>query len=536
MTPRARSAARAAGLVLLGLVLLPAVSLLPPLSLLPSVPERAACGAAERLERPSPRASGEAHAALVWPLPLGGVLSRLPGPACGQEPTDDPPTAEGPGLERPTAERDATEGLQGTPDTDVRRITLEEAIRTALLRNPDLSMAEADLDEAEADRLSAWGSFLPDVSAGYGYSKSSTGRLDPTGQQITNTSWFSELRAGYDVFSGLRRVTDLRGTRRRVSAADARLEERRFETILRVKTSFYSAIAARQLVEVERDRVRRQEAQLDSVSVQLELGRVARTDVLRSEVALNNARLALIRAESAARTATFRLAREVGLREPATPADEADLEPRPLELTREEAVTVGLRAGPSVSSARADAEAASAEAWSARSRYLPDLRVEGVWAWQAPEFPPADRSWQVFVFGRYPLFNGFQRESEVARRSARADAARAEERAAELELRAAVDSAYSMIEAALASISLAEQTVELAGEELAAQQERFRLGRGTILEVQEAQIALQQAEVDRVRARLDYQVGVAQLEYLLGEELSWGPADGSEGRSACAAC
>lgn len=408
------------------------------------------------------------------------------------------------------------------PAAEVRRaraLTLDEAVELALRRNPDLDAAEVELDAAQSNRLAAYGGLLPSVDLGYAYSTSSTGRLDPTGQTITNTSWTAQLTASYDIFDGFRRVADISSARRRVAAAGARLGERRFQTVLDAKTAYFEAVAARELVTVERERVARQEAQLDSVTVQLELGQTARTDVLRSEVALNNARLALVRAENAARTADFRLARAIGSSEPVEPAETDVLDPAPLPLTREAVAAAALASGPAALSARAEAAAAMADVRAAKSNWLPGFGFAGGWAWSDSEFPPQNRSWRIFVFGGLPLFDGFRRENEVWQARARADAAEATARAEELRVREEVNTAWDQIEAARASIELAEKTVELAREELAANQERFRFGRGSILEVQGAQIALEQAEVDRIRARFDYQLGIATLEYLLGAEV-----------------
>lgn len=420
----------------------------------------------------------------------------------------------------------------GTPSPaeaqEPRPVSLDEAVEIALRQSPDVDEAAARVEGAESGRLGAFGSFLPRVDLGYGYSNSSTGRLDPTGQGITNTSWTAQLTASYNLFSGFSRLSRVRSARRDVRAANARFEERRYQTILDVKTSYFAAVANRELVAVQERRVERQEAQLDSVRVGLEIGQLARTDVLRSQVALNNARLELVRARSAARASNFELSRAVGAGEPIAPSPEASLDPEPLPFSRERLQTMAVAAGPSLRAARAEAEAAAAQVGVRRSAYLPDFNFSGGWAWSNEEFPPQRRSWRIFLFGSYPLFDGFRREEQLGRAEADANAARARARATELQLVADVNAAYDQAETARSSLRLAETTVELSREELEMQRERFRLGRGTILELQEAQIALEQAEADRVRARFDYQLGLARLEYLLGRDLPEGEEDGGD--------
>jgi outer membrane protein TolC len=270
---------------------------------------------------------------------------------------------------------------------------------------------------------------------------------------------------------------------------------------------------------VEEDRVERQELQLEFVTQQLELGRSTRSDVLRSQVDLNNAKIAALNAENEFRAATFQLGRTVGLDGRVAPSPEETLAADPLGLSREDAYRIGLRTAPSVVSAEATAEAAASRVSTAKSAYLPNLNFSGGWAWANTEFPPQSRSWSIALTGSYPLFNGFNRETNVYRAQAAADAAVSEQRGAELQLIVDLDASYNTIQVAAASAELAEQSVELSHEDLRVSSERYRLGLATILDLQTAQIAVSQAEVDLIRRRFEYQLGVASLESLLGRRL-----------------
>lgn len=407
---------------------------------------------------------------------------------------------------------------QTVPDSPTH-LTLDESVTLALRQSPDLARFSGGLDQARATRLGARGSLLPDVNLGYGFSEASAGRLDPTGQTITNSSWWGRIDASFDIMDVPRRTADARSAGSEVAAAASRYEEERYRTILEAKRAYFESVAARERVRVEEGRVLRQEAQLDSILVRLELGEAARTDRLRSEVALNEARLALIQARNAARSAELLLGRVVGLGHPVQPSLERIPHPEALSLDREEMVGVALERSPGMESARAESAAASRARTSARLSVLPSLTLLGGWAWTAEDFPPENRSWQVILQGRIPVFNGFRRESEIMSAGARLSIVRARERSTELRVRAEVNDAWADVETASVSIQLAESNVELAREELEANRERFRFGRGSLLEVQTAQIALQEAELAVIQARLAYQVGVATLEYLLGIEL-----------------
>ncbi len=400
-----------------------------------------------------------------------------------------------------------------------RPITLDEAVEIALRRNPTLLQAFTSIEIAEHNRLSAYGAFLPSVNMSFGYSNSSTGRLDALGQGIVSTSYSTQLSASYNLFDGWRRFTDLAGARLGVIEQNARYREAEFATIRAVKQAYSATIAARELVGVEERRLARQQAQLEFVQQQLELGRATRSDELRSQVDVNNAQRALLIAQNDVRTTTFRLTEVVGSESMVAPVPEAALAVDPLQLTRDELFALA-EVAPAVVTATASVDAAESALSSARSSYLPSINISGGWGWVNQEFPPANRSWSLSVSGSYPIFNGFQRETQVFRARASADQARQAQRAAELNLSSELDAAYATALSALAGIDLAEQNVELSTESLRVVQERYELGLATILELQDAQITLTQAEVDLVNGRFSYDVAIASIEALLGRSIS----------------
>ncbi|HYO47728.1 MAG TPA: TolC family protein [Gemmatimonadota bacterium] len=405
------------------------------------------------------------------------------------------------------------------PLPEAPRITLAQAIESALARNPALAQADAQRDATAADRLGALGAFLPSVNMTYGYQNSSTGRLDPTGAAITQESHAFLFSGSYDLFTGWQRTSDLKAASLRLEAEEAGFAEQRYATVLAVKEAYYAALAARDLYEVEADRVERQVDQLEFVERQVELGRATLSDQLRSKVDLNNARVALLGASNAILQTRLVLSEAIGLDEVVAPTEEDTLAMAPLSITREQALTMAEETSPGVEAAEAFAEAAQAAVTSARSSYWPTLSLGASQAWRSEAFPPEDESWSMSLTARYPLFNGLGREATLRRARAQEDGARAGARAAVLATRTSVGAAYDQVDLARASVELAVETVALAREDLRVTEERYRVGLATILDLQTSQIALLQAEVDLIRRRFDHAIGIARLEAQLGRSL-----------------
>ena len=119
----------------------------------------------------------------------------------------------------------------------------------------------------------------------------------------------------------------------------------------------------------------------------------------------------------------------------------------------------------------------------------------------------------------WDIFNGFDRELTIAQRQASLDVAEA----SAADERRAVDASLTQylaeLEAARAKIGITATSVAAATEDLRVQQERYRLGVATIVDVLTSQEALNQAEVDVVNARFDYLRAKAQLDALIGRTL-----------------
>jgi outer membrane protein TolC len=75
------------------------------------------------------------------------------------------------------------------------------------------------------------------------------------------------------------------------------------------------------------------------------------------------------------------------------------------------------------------------------------------------------------------------------------------------------------LDAARTKTEITRTSVAAATEDLRVQQERYRLGASTIVDLLTSQEALNQAEVDVVNARFDYLRAKAQIEALIGRNL-----------------
>src|SRR5438445_11886231 len=262
------------------------------------------------------------------------------------------------------------------PAAGPQQVPRQEAGRRGPQGQPAMVQAQGALRNAQPSMVATNGEFLPSISTGGSWARAGGTRFNSQTSQIVSTptasSYSGSISASVDLFTGFRRLADRRASAATEHAADAGLVNERFQVTLLTKQAFYNAIATEELVRVAEAQVARARQELQISVDKLRAGSATRSDSLRSAVDLGNARLALLQAQANLATAQATLGRQVGVDQPLRAVPDSALPSVP--------DTTGLRGqvvakAPAVLQADAQARAAGAQVWSARSQYFPSLTV-----------------------------------------------------------------------------------------------------------------------------------------------------------------
>jgi outer membrane protein len=410
-----------------------------------------------------------------------------------------------------------------------RTVTLPEAIRLAERTHPAVVQARAGVTTAAAQRRNAWGAFLPSVTAGSSASEffsEGANRIDPltgllTSGNSSNRSLTTSLSASVDLFTGFRRGAELQAARAGEDEAGASLVDARFQQALTTTNQFFDALAAAQLVGVREASVRRAEEQLKVSIAKLQAGSATRSDSLRSLVTLGNTRLDLIQSRTDLATAEAGLARLVGEVGRVQAADDSSFHRMVAAVDTQALRSEAEARSPRIQSAVASARAASADIRAARSAYWPSLTLGANTGWNASRANDYTffNQRQVSLQLSWNLFNRFDRELAITQREASYEFAEATAEDERRAVQAELTQRLAELDAARSKIDITQTSVVAATEDLRVQQERYRLGASTIVDVLTSQEALDQAEVNVVTARFDYLRARAQIEALIGRTL-----------------
>ena len=410
-------------------------------------------------------------------------------------------------------------------------VTLAEARRRAQTADPAAVAARGEVGVATWERRTATTDLLtPRLEAAGSYAHYSVPFFNfaTLAQSPNHTS--ATLRASYSLL-GAGKLGELRRARASLESAEASETATRFRTALASDAAYFAVLADRELSRVAAERLRRAEEQLGIARVRVVAGEAIASDSLQLLLLVTVSRLDVLRRDSALAVARLRLGRTIGLDGPAeaAPVDSAPLPPLP--LTVDEAVREMRARGPEVEAARAVERRANAVLLAEREGYLPTITLGAErTAFDTEVFPSALGITALTVGVSVPIWNGGQRELDVARASAARAVARAEREDRERAAAAVMTEAHQGYATARAATELARVGVAAAAESYRVQRARYREGATTILDLLEAQVALGEAEANLVQARYATRLALARIEALLGRRLVEAPTtDGTDG-------
>ena len=414
---------------------------------------------------------------------------------------------------------------------DAMSLTLAEAIQTALAANTGLRVTQAGEQSADAALKQARGRNSIAAEA------SDTLRTSKTRDEDAQASNMLALSARLPLYSGGANEANIAASELGVRAARLTTERAREDLKYEVTAAYWDAVEAGKKIEVQRDTVNKYDAHLKNVTALYEAGAQAKIDVLRSSVELSNARQELTRAENtyAVSLAALRNLLNISRTEPLTLTSEVAYQP--FETSVENCISYANRSRLDLAEERMKVQQKELAVESARAGKKPTVSLT-LGTGLTSQFRPrhdtsADVSASVGV-----SWNIF--DSGVTR--AAIEAAEAERDIALLTLKKTEETIDLNLRKAYLNMREAEQrftstgdAVRQAREDYHIANERYRAGEGILLDIIDAQTALSAAETNAISARYDYARCRAQVENIMGTELTDSERAAAEGLPAVTA-
>jgi outer membrane protein TolC len=408
-------------------------------------------------------------------------------------------------------------------------------VKIGLQRNPDLISARLEVERADAQVLEAWGTALPSVSLAGQYSRAIKkpvfflpnffqGKPDEIiPVEVGSRHAMNMSLTASQVLFNTAVITGVGAAKVYSSAARELFRAKEVETAARIRKAFYTVLLSGEVRSMMRATLKNAKENLANVQLLSRQGVVSEYDELRATVGVENLQPGVIQAENNYALALDGLRAAMGLEVTEQFDIEGKLTFEPLDESLFAGATESvLDANPGLRAMRLQVDVNHALVNIQRSGYFPTLAAFGNYQYQMAK-NTLNVSTNDFIASStvglslsLNLFDGLQTSARVEQ--AQLAMRKSQEQLAGLEtnMRTAVHSVVLQLQQSRKRVEAQTKTVEQAERGYKIATTRFTSGSGTQLEVNDAQLALTQAQVNRMQAIYDYLVASAYFYQLSG--------------------
>ena len=400
-------------------------------------------------------------------------------------------------------------------------LNLPKTVQMALDYNRDIKMSQYQLKSAEAAINEAKSKKMPQVGYTFNTSRSASPAVASTQNTFSNG-----VTVDLPLYTG--GLYEGQIDNAKLGKTDAQ------ETILKTEQAtkysaiegYYQLLANKELQGVYHEAVDNLQGHLDNVQAQYNVGTKAKVDVLSSDVSLANAKTTALTADNAVAISESNLNNILGLPlETKLNLADHQLPFDTYNISLQEATDYAMKYRPEVLQAALAVQTAENNIDIADASNKPTVKVSGGNNWKDNTFPGIDankRSWNIGASVTYSFYDGGATKAKVDQAKQALLVARETEQKTREAVQLEVKRAYLNIRSAAQKVEETQTVVDQARENYRIQNIRYQAGVGINLDVLDAQLSLNEAQVNHIQALYDYNVGIAKLEQVMGVDVESG--------------
>ncbi len=430
------------------------------------------------------------------------------------------------GLATTPATAQPTEGDAGA-EAEPLVLTLGEALEIALDENPTVQIADRTIEAKRYARRGTYASLWPEISATATYQryikKQTMHIMDQSMEVGTANNYSGGISASMPLINA-QLWKSLKISALDVELAVEQARSSRIDLIEQVSKAFYQVLLAKDSYEVYK-RVYDNAVENHRIAEKkYGVGAVSEYDFIRSKVSVSNAVPDMLNAQNAIVVSLWQLKALLGL-DLATDIDcagsLADYEPM---MRVEPAPEFDLEHNSTMKQLEIQERQIEKTVEQLRAANLPTLSLSAAYNFTAMDetFHFSQYMWNPYSYAvlslNIPIFAGGKRRSDV--RQARIDLSniQLQRENTERQLRTSIMQYISSMQTNVEQYNASSENIAQArrGYEIAVK--RYEIGGGTLVDVDNSQLAYTQAELTRSTAIYDYLVNRVSLEKIYGEQ------------------
>ncbi|VBB08933.1 outer membrane efflux protein [Lucifera butyrica] len=286
---------------------------------------------------------------------------------------------------------------------------------------------------------------------------------------------------------------------------------------LDVITDYFNVLEYRNEAAVDQATVDNYKEHLDLVNAKFDIGMVAKTDVLTSQVDLADAQDTLIQAQNSYHNAVATLNNAIGLSHGTELVLKDEFKYEKYPLTLEQCLQYAEEHRPEIAQYEAKVTSAKDAIQVAKSGYLPTVDLTAEQGWYDSHLPGAKNSnWLVKLTTSINLFDTGLTDSQVKQAQHNVDMVSDQAKQERDSILLNVRQYYLSMGEAEKRIETSKVSVNQAEENLRIEKERYKVGVDTNLDLRDAVLSLDSAKKTAIKALYDFNTYRAELEQAMG--------------------
>lgn len=406
-------------------------------------------------------------------------------------------------------------------------ISLDEAIQIALDESPTIKIADINITKAGYAKKGSYASLYPNISASGSYQrtlKKQVMAMDFQGQsmEIAVGKW-NNVNAGVSASLPLINAQlweSLKLSALNVELAVEQARSSKVSMVSQVKQSFYSVLIAQYVYEVYKQVYDNAATNYAQTEKKYNAGKVSEYEYLRAKVNVKNAEPNVYSALASIDLAIWQLKAVMGLdldTKIGVSGDIGSFEQEMLNFNIND--TVNLENNTTLIQFGLQERQIESTIKMTKRQYIPSLAASFSYSYMAmgDDF---DMKWNPYsVIGvtlSVPIFDGLSKHYNIRQNQATRDVIRMNMEDTERQLRIAHKGYMNQIATYIENYYAAVSTLEMAQKSYDIAAKMYELGKATLTELNDAQLALVQSQLTMSQAVYNFKVAEAKLDELQG--------------------
>ncbi len=423
--------------------------------------------------------------------------------------------------------QDDSSALRQGQGSETLRLTLDQALEIALSESNTVKIADMTVEKSGYAKKGSYSALYPNISANGSYQRTLKKQvmvMDMGGQAM-------EIKVGRDnsinatatasmpiVNAQLWESLKLSGMDVELAVEQARSSK--IALVKQVKQAFYAVLLAQKSHEVVANVYENAQKNYEKTLQRFNVGKASEVEHLRAQVTMMNAEPNVSSAENAVMLATWQLKAVMGIDLDTDVEVVGDLNDYTAQMLTPYVSEEDLSNNSSLLQLGIQGRMLESTIRMQKKQYLPTLAASINYNYSAMGdeelrwFPSSTAAVSLSI----PIFDGFQKHYSIKQSKINKNMLDLQREDTERNLRIGIRNYNDQMALCIKNYQAAEATVEIAQKSYDISEKMYEVGKATLVELNDAQLALQQAQLTQAQAVYNFMVTKASLDELIGKE------------------